>query len=199
MNDVMNKLLKVASELDNAGEFELANELDDLIFEMSKDAGILWTGESSDDKNSSNDEAEDVDSDVEKALDILCERISEKELCDLPKAVWLEALELCIDSCEDMKKEAGSNFMNWTDQDLIDAWEQYGRAQQAPYYRDYPRRALLQELQNRNIVIDDGNRQPIKRPRGTGWDAEPDEMNLDYMHSWGLGGPEFRKIKPDLP
>jgi len=110
MNDVMNKLLKVASELDNAGEFELANELDDLIFEMSKDAGILWTGESSDDKNGSDDEAEEVDSDVEKALDILCERISEKELCDLPKAVWLEALELCIDSCEDMKKEAQSNF-----------------------------------------------------------------------------------------
>lgn len=118
MNDVMSKLLKVASELDNAGEFELANELDQLIFEMSKDAGILWTGGDGADDDTEDEEAlegkaddeddeeeEELNSDVEKALDILCERISEKELVDLPKSAWMEALELCIDSCDEAEEE----------------------------------------------------------------------------------------------
>lgn len=69
-------------------------------------------------------------------------------------------------------------FALMSDADLVAAYAQYGRAAQAPFYRGYPRRALVAELLRRELPL--VVRSTSTRPKGYGPDGN------SYAPNWGL-------------
>lgn len=69
-------------------------------------------------------------------------------------------------------------FALMSDADLVAAYAQYGRAAQAPFYREYPRRALVAELLRRKIPLVVGTTSA--RPKGYGPTGD------SYAPNWGL-------------